>query len=296
MSALPHFDYHRPESLEEALELLADLGGEARILAGGTDLLAKLRSRSLRATHLVSLRRVEELAVIGFDEKSGLTIGGGASVSAVGSHPAVQGGYPTLAHACRVLATPQIRNMATVAGNLANAAPSADTACPLLIHDARLQLATSSGEREIDLADFFQGPGKVDLAPGEMIRKILVPPPPPGSGSAYQRISGRSRVDIAAAMTAVLLVLDPAGETIERARIALGSVAPTPLRVEAAEAILIGAKPSVALFEKAARICEEAAAPIDDVRAGAAWRSTMVRVLSRRALEEAVEAARGGRQ
>lgn len=296
MNFLPPFDYHRPTSLGEALGLLQTHGREARILAGGTDLLAKLRSGSLVASHLVSLSRVEELNAITFDEKAGLTIGAAATVSEVGRHAAVRACYPVLASGCSVLATPQIRNMATVAGNLANAAPCADTACPLHVYDARLVIASASGEREVPLAEFFRGPGAVNLEAGEMVKQILVPPPPAGAGGSYQRISGRSRVDISAAMTAALVVLDADQKKIATARLALGSVAPTPMRAREAEAILVGAEPTPEVIERAAQSCEKEAAPIDDVRASAVWRTVMVRVLSQRAITEAVAAAQGGSQ
>ena len=238
------------------------------------------------------MNRVEGLDHVRFDDQAGLAIGASARIRDVMDHDAVRERYPSLARACEVMATPQVCNMATVAGNLANAAPCADTAAPLLAHDARVVLASSEGMREVALSEFFRGPGEVDLGPSELMKEILVPVPPPGSGHGHQRISARSRVDMAAVIACAFLVLEDG--RMHHARIALGSVAPTPLRAPEAEEVLEGEAPTRELLEQAAEVCEKTAKPIDDVRASAEWRRTMVRVLSRRALEAAVETAGGG--
>ncbi len=292
MSALPRFAYHRPGSLEEALELLSEHAAGARLLAGGTDLIGKLRAGALPCEHLVSLGRVRELERLDHDEAQGLGIGAGVRVSDVGRHPEVAARYPALAHACRVMATVQVRNMATVAGNLVNGSPCADTAAPLLVYDARLELARKGGRREVALSDFHRGPGEVDLEPGELVERIRLGPPPERSASSYQRISARSRVDMAAASAAACLSLHPDGR-VRRARLALGAVAPTPMRCPEAEALLEEQTPDDGLLRRAAAACEEAARPIDDVRATADWRRAMVGVLVRRALEQCLAGGGG---
>ncbi|MEW6074274.1 MAG: xanthine dehydrogenase family protein subunit M [Planctomycetota bacterium] len=290
---LPHFVHHRPETLPRLLDLLAEHGERARILAGGTDLLERMRAGIVHAEHVISLGRVPGLDHVRFDEGMGLTIGARASLADVGRHPAVRQFYPTLSRACTVMCTPQICNMATVVGNLVNGSPSADAAPPLLIHDARLALVSTAGEREISLADFFLGPGRVERRPEELVREARVPAPAPEAGSSFQRISARSAVDIAAVLAAALLEIGEDGR-IRSARVALGAVAPTPRRCLVAEELLAGGEPDPALFEEAAGLCAAVARPIDDTRASAAWRRAMVGVLSRRALEEAAQVARGG--
>ena len=294
-TTMPHFSYHRPATLGEALALLEEYGQSARILAGGTDLIERMRAGIQKAEHLVSLGRVEGLDAVGFDAARGLSIGASARVSDVGRSEAVRVHYPTLALACDVMATPQICNMATVVGNIVNGSPAADTAPPLLAHDGRMVLVSSAGEREVPLAAFFQGPGRVDRKPDEIARELLVPAPAPGTGTGFQRISARSKIDIAAVLVSTLVVLAADG-TVTTARIVLGAVAPTPLRCTEAEALLQGAEPTPELIEQAAEICKQTARPIEDTRASAEWRKAMVGVLSQRAIEEAVRNARGATQ
>jgi len=289
---LPAFTYHRPTTLGEALQLLNDHQGSAKLIAGGTDLLGHLRSGAICADHLVSLSRVRDLDRIGFSADGGLFIGAGARISDVGARTEVRQHYPALATACSVMATTQIRNMGTVAGNISNGSPCADTAGPLLVYDARLVISDRSGRRRVPLSDFFKGPGVVDLGPAEVVESIQVPSPG-GAGSAYLRVSARSQVDMAAAGVAGLLALDEAG-SVSRARLALGAVGPTPMRCPEAEDLLTGEKPTPALLEHAAAACKRGALPIDDIRATAEWRRAIVEVLARRVLERCLELARGG--
>jgi len=294
MSLVPHFSHHRPTGLEPALALLAEHGEAARVIAGGTDLLPKLRAGRLTPAHLVSIGRIPELQRLDFDDRTGLVIGAGVRIDDVARTAVVRERYPALAHACSVMATVQVRNMGTVAGNLANGSPCADTASPLLVYGAEVEIARRGGRRRVPLEAFHRGPAEVDVGPGELVVAIHVPPPPMGSGSAYQRLSARSRVDMAAAGVAGLVVLDEAGSRIALARLALTAVAPTPLRVPDAEADLAGAAPTAENLARAAEQCMAAARPIDDVRASAAWRRHVIGVLARRVLEVCVASAGGG--
>ncbi len=291
--AMPHFEYHQPTSLEEALDLLAAHRADVRVIAGGTDLVPRMRLGAMAPGHVVSINRIPGLRAITYQPDDGLVIGAAARVSEVAAHPDVQQNYPALAYACRVMATPQVRNMATVAGNIANSSPSADTAAPLLAYDAKVVLVERGGRRQVPLKDFFTGPGQNVMENMEMIEAIRVPSPPPGAGSCYLRISARSKVDIAAVGVAAMVVLDPSGGILA-ARIALGAVAPTPLRAFEAEEILTGAEPSDELIKRAAAACVRASRPIDDVRASAAWRRAMVEVLARRAISRCIEMAKEG--
>jgi CO/xanthine dehydrogenase FAD-binding subunit len=290
---LPHFEHHYPKKLEELLELIAAYRSSAKIVAGGTDLLIKMRGGVASPEHLVSINNVEELRGVDYDDRNGLVIGGAARITDVGQHPDVRKHYPGLTYACDVMATVQVRNMATVAGNLANAAPSADTAPPLLVHDADLVLVKSSGKRQIKLSEFFTGPGMTVIEPQEVIKSIRVPAPPDRCGSSYMRLSARSKVDIVAVSVAGLLTLSANGE-IETACISLAAVAPIPLLVQEASDMLIGKKPSEELFSRVAAAAKRACKPIDDVRATAAYRRGMVEVLTRRVLADCLAKAEGG--
>lgn len=293
MSVLPRFEHHAPASLDEALALAGSLGQHVQVLAGGTEILPKLRAGRPAPDHLISINHIESLRPVGFDASEGLVIGGATRIRDVADLPAVGEHYPALRAAGTQMATVQIRNMATVAGNLVNGSPCADTAGPLLCYDAVLTLASKSGERTLPLSDFHQGPGKVDLKPGEILVRITVPPLPARSGSAFLRLSARSQVDIAAASATARLDLDEGGKVVV-ARIAIGAVAPTPLRCEAAEQLLTGKVPDAALLRQAAAEAQAASRPIDDVRATAAYRKAVVPVLVRRCLERALELAMAG--
>lgn len=291
--AMANIKVHQPRSLEAALELLSAHRASVRVLAGGTDLVPKMKAGVLDINHLVSLRRVPGMDQVTFEPDKGLVIGGRARISLVGDSPEANKYYPGLAHACSVMATTQIRNMGTVTGNLVNAAPSADTAAPLLVYDASLEATGPDGVREIKLNKFFTGPGMTVLEPMEIVTAIKAPAPTPANGSAYLRLSARSQVDIAAVGAACCLSLDKKGK-VASCRIALASVAPTPLRCAEAEGMLIGQAPDDELIQKAAESCRAAAKPIDDVRASAAYRLAMVGVLSKRVLQQSLSMAKGG--
>jgi len=290
---LPRFEHHQPKRIEELLELIATYGSSAKIVAGGTDLLLKMRAGVASPEHLVSINQVAELQGVSYDDTNGLAIGGAARITDTGLHPDVRRHYPGLTYACDVMCTVQVRNMATVAGNLVNAAPSADTAAPLLVHDADLRLAKSGGTRQVKLSDFFTGPGMTVIEPQEVVTSIQVPPPPDRCGASYMRLSARSKVDIVAVSVAGLLTLSAGGE-IETARLALAAVAPTPLLVQEVSDMLIGKQPSEELFAEAAAAAKRASRPIDDVRATAAYRRAMVEVLTRRVLADCLAKAKGG--
>ncbi len=289
----PRFTLHQPRTLEEALDMVGMYRTNGKVLAGGTDLVPKLRAGLMDVHHLVSLSRVPGLNRITFQEDDGLVIGAGARLAEVAAHPEVRKHYPALAHACSVMATNQVRNMGTVAGNLANSAPSADTAAPLLAYNAAVILVERGGRRHVPLGEFFTGPGMNIMEPMEIMEAIRVPSPPQRSGSAYHRLSARSKVDIAAVGVAGFLALDLEGNII-KARLALASVAPTPVRCLEAEAMLDGQKPDPQLLMRAAAACVRASRPIDDVRATAAYRRKMVQVLAQRVIMECYQTAKGG--
>lgn len=286
---LPRFEYFAPTTLEAALTLLAEQGEGAHAMAGGTDLMVKMTHGRAKPTAIVALQGIDALKGVGFDAAQGLTIGAMARISEVASHPDVLMRYPALASAAQVMANVQIRNMGTIAGNLCNAAPSAENAPPLMVMGAVVVLASPMGERRVALDQFFAGPGLTVMRHGEIMTSIVVPAPVPRSGVSYRRISARCGVDIAAVCVAAALELK--GNVCAKARIVLGAVAPVPMRAKAAEAILEGREWNDDPAREAASQAAEEAKPITDVRATASWRKRMTEVLAGRALEEAFQRA-----
>lgn len=288
--SLPRFTYVAPKSLKEACALLAEHGDKARLMAGGTDLLIRLRHRAMTPDYLVGMRGIPGLDQVRYDPENGLTIPALARLSDVADHPDVLRHYPALAQSAGVTATVQIRNMGTVVGNICNAAPSADNAPPLLVYGAEVVVVHPGGERVIPIGEFFRGPGLTALEPGEIVREIRVPLPGRRTGADYQKLSARSKVDIAAVGAASLIELDSDGVCV-RARLALGAVAPVPVPVRAADKILTGRPPTSDLFEQVGNLAVEEVSPITDVRASAAYRRQMVSVLTVRSLQNSFNQA-----
>jgi carbon-monoxide dehydrogenase medium subunit len=288
------FEYLAPRSLQEAVTLLRERGDGVKLLAGGTDLLVHMKEGGLHPPAVVSLHAVPELRGIEFDEASGLRIGAGTLMSEIASHADVVGRYAALADGAGVVGSMQTRNMATIGGNVANAAPSADTTPPLVAFDAVAEVAGPKGTREMPVEQVATGPGATSLERGEIISSFSVPAPAPRTGSVYQRHTPRKIMDIAAVGLGVRLTLDDAG-AISEARVCLGAVAPTVIRVPDAEQALAGQQPSEELFERAAELAQAAARPISDVRGSAEFRRYMVGVMTKRCLAIALERAGGGR-
>ena len=289
---MKRFDYFAPESLDQAIAVLRERGDGGRVLAGGTDLLVQMKEAGLRPSYVVSLRRLRDLRGIAFDDAQGLRIGAMATMAEIERHPAVQSRYPALADGARIVGSVQTRNMATVGGNVCNAAPSADTAAPLLVLGAQADVAGPRGRRQAPLESFFTGPGQTVLERDEILVGFAIPTPAPRTGAYYERHTSRVEMDIAVVGVAALVTLAPDGDVIREARIALGAVAPTPVRAPKAEASLAGQPPSEEAFERAADLAVAAARPISDVRGSAAFRRHLVGVMTARCLRRAVERAR----
>jgi carbon-monoxide dehydrogenase medium subunit len=288
------FEYHAPDSLDEAVRLLAAGNGAARALAGGTDIVVQMKERATRFPYpqtIVSLDRIASLRQIELTPGEGLRIGAGATMTDVAAHEAVRLHFPALAEGAGVVGSLQTMNMATIGGNVCNAAPSADTAPPLLVYEAEAVIAGPSGSRTLPIAEFFKGPGLTALTPGEVLSELRLPLPPANTVATYERNTPRKQMDIAVVGVAVAITV--AGGVIERARVALGAVAPTPLRANAAEAALTGTPANGATFEAAAQAAAtEDASPIDDLRASAAFRRHLVKVMTARLLQRASERMR----
>jgi len=286
--------YIRARSLDDALSILAGLGDRAAVLAGGTDLILGMRAGQLAPECLVDISRLEELRGIRFangSPESGLIVGAATTVHELASSPLLAGGYRLLAEAAGTLASVQIRNRATVGGNLCHAAPSADCAPPLLALEAQVELAGPQGRERVPLEDFFVGPGQTVLGAGRILVGLYLPYPGDCSGGCYIKHSLRRAMDCAFVGVAALVCVD--GERLSRARIGLGAVASTPIRARRAEALLTERGDfGPETFAAAARVAAGEARPIDDIRASAWYRRRMVEVQTRRALERAASEAK----
>lgn len=283
------FEYFAPQNFNDAASLLRRYGSKAKLLAGGTDLCLRLERRLVDPVVVVDLKKIRALRGIKLDRK-GLTIGAVTLMDEIASSAVVKGRYAIIAQAAAVIGSIQTRNRATLGGNLCNASPAADTAPALIALAARARIASSRRQREVSLEEFFLGPGKTCLQPNELLKEIFIPSPAIKSGSSFQRCT-RTAMDIALVNCAVFLSLASKGEVIGDIRIALGAVAPTPVRAEPAETFLTGKRADRDAIEKAAGLAAASVSPIDDVRSSANYRREMARVLTRRALEEALNQA-----
>lgn len=281
---MPRFDYVRPRGLDEAFAALAaDVPVKHQVYAGGTDLLLKLKSREVKAPRrLIDLKGIADLDYLDWDSDDGLRIGALATSRDVADSTIVRQKFAALAQGTRQMGSNQLQNRGTIAGNICNAVPSADSAPPLLVHDAKVICVGRDGERTVELADFFRGPGETALQAGELVREIRVPPPESRERSAYLRLASRGRMDLAMVGVAVSGVVE--GGVIHRIRIGLGSAAPVPVRAPEAEAMLLGQKLTAEVIENAARIAARASRTRSSHRASAEYRRMMIEVLVRRAL------------
>jgi carbon-monoxide dehydrogenase medium subunit len=285
---LPRFEFHEPQTVEEACRLLGDMGGNARPLAGGTDLLVNMKKKLLAPENLISLDRIDSLKDINMFD-GGLSIGACVKVADVAGAPEIKELFPALAEGASRLGSPLIRNLATAAGNLVSARPAADLPPSLIAYGAELVIRKASSERTLSLEEFFKGPGLTVLDPDEIVESIRLKKQPGGSGSAYIKLGIRETLEISIVNVAAALTLE--NNIVKSARIVLGSVAPTPIRAPSAEKALVGEKPSEALFAKAGEAASADAKPIDDFRASASYRRDMVSTLTRRALTLALDRA-----
>ena len=289
------FQYSSPATRKEALALLEEGQGKAYPLAGGTDLLVQMKRGRTHPAHLVDLKRIPGLRDIHPEESSVMRIGALAPLSQLEKSLRDSPTHGLLAEGAASIGSVQIRNQGTVGGNLCNASPSADMAPPLLVLDARAVLESIRGKRVVPLRDFFLDPGKTALVTGEILTEIQVPFPPARAGMAYLKLGRRRGMDLAIVGVACLLDVDPESRC-RGARIALGAVAPTPIRASRAETALVGEKMSDRLFAEVSRMAAEEGRPISDLRASAEYRREMIRVLTRRCLDLSWERSghRGG--
>jgi carbon-monoxide dehydrogenase medium subunit len=284
------FELALPRTVDEALRVLSERGPDAKLLAGGTDLLPQLKNGLLKPACVVDLSGVERLRALRADG-SGLRIGAAVSARTLERDATTRTTYTSLAESGALVGSVQVRNLATLGGNLCNAAPSADMAPPVLALDAEAVVAGPRGERRLPLTDFFTGVRRTVLGPDEVLVEIVVPAPGPRSGGHYLRHTPRRELDIAVVGVASQLTLTDG--VCAKARIALAAVAPMPLRARAAEQALEGKPVTPEAIERAAELAVGAAKPISDQRGSADYRRHLVRVLTRRTLRTALTRAGG---
>ncbi len=279
------FDYASPATLQEALGLLGRFTGDARPLAGGTDLIAQIQERRREPDVVLDIKRIPECMRLSL-EKDGLHIGAAVTCSALIAHPAVRERFSILAQVASLIGSVQIQNRAGLGGNLCNAAPSADGIPGLICLNAQAVIAGPKGRRVVAVEEFCIGPGKTVLGRDELLVELLVPEPPAHSAGSYLRFIPRAEMDIAVAGAGSFVTLDPKSNRCKEARIALAAVAPTVVRARAAEQSLTGQPLTTSAIERAGDLAMQAASPISDVRGSKEYRLELARVLTRRTLAD----------
>lgn len=283
--------YAAPKTLQDALEILQKYGTKARILAGGTDLIVQAGTGTRSVDVIVDGKRIPELMHLALDPADGLTIGAAVPCYRIYEDPQIRRRYSGLVDAVSIIGGTAIQGRASVGGNLCNASPAADSVPALIAYRATARIAGPKGEREVPVERFCTAPGRTVLEKDELLLSLHLPTPPPRFGAAYLRFIPRNEMDIAEAGVGVSLTLDEQG-TISGARIALAAVAPTPLFVPEAGDSLAGSAPTEEGFRRAAQIARDASRPINDIRGTIEHRKHLVGVLTRRALQRALERAR----
>ena len=288
---MPDLTYHAPDSVQGAIALLTG-DPSARVMGGGTDLIVQMRSGRVAPSAVVDLKRIAGISGVR-EQDGGFAIGAATPCTALKQHAGLVAAWPGVVEAANLIGSVQVRNRATMAGNLCNASPAADSVPALVAAGATVVVAGPGGERVVPVQDIPQGPGRTALAAGEFVVEIRLPARPAGGGDAYLRSTPRTEMDIAVVGAGVSLVLDDSG-TCTAARVALGAVAPTVVLVEAAGAALLGSRLDDAALDRMVEAVRAACRPIDDKRGTAAYRTDMAGVLVRRAV--AIAHARAGGQ
>ena len=291
MRRIQPFEFVQPATLAEASAIMLDKGPGGCFLAGGTDLVIAMKERDLHPRYVVDLKRIPDLAGIHVDAEGGFSIGALTSLYDIEKSPAILARHRFLAQSAAEIGSTQIRQRGTIGGNIVNASPSADTVPCLLALDAKVCVINAAREKIIDLDKFFLGPGETVMEAGDILTRIIIPPTGNTHRSEYYKCSPRHQMDLAYVGVAVAMDLD-AENKCTAVRIALGAVAPVPLRARQAESMLEGQYLTERLAERVAKQASRECRPIGDVRASAAYRTDMVRVLTKRTLLNAAAPAR----
>ena len=281
------YEYLEPTTIGDAVGLLSEHNGKAKVIAGGTDLVLQLRNKISRAEYVIDISRIPDLDYIKYDKKQGLSIGALTTIRGLEESVELSQKYPILCQAAGRLGSVAIRNVGTIGGNLCNASPSAENAPAFLGLSAKVKIAGPKNERIVSLDEFFLGPGQTVLKNDEVMTEIQVPLPEPNTTGVYLKHSIRGSIDLAIVGVAVIIELD--GKFCKDIRIAMGAVGPTPMRAKKAEEIMKGNKFNKTIIEKCAKAASEESKPITDVRASAEYRKEMVKVLVMNGIDMAVK-------
>jgi aerobic carbon-monoxide dehydrogenase medium subunit len=290
---LPKFEYHTPATIPEALKLMARYGSKASAMAGGTDLLVAMKNREKVPEHLINLKGIAKLKGIHFDKKKGLTLGALTTLAELERSSVIRDKYRPLWDALTVMASAQVRTLATIGGNLCGAVPSADTAPPLIVLGASVKLVGPKGKRSVPVEAFFTGPKASVLRKNEILTEISIPSPSKGASGAYLKLMRRNALDLALVGAAAYLAFDSKKKVCKEARVALGAVAPTPIRVFEAEKALTNKEINETAAAEAGKAASGVCRPISDLRASHEYRCSMVEVLVKRAVLEALNRIKG---
>jgi carbon-monoxide dehydrogenase medium subunit len=278
------FDYYQPKSLKEAYQIKDSLTGRVDYVAGGTDLFIHIQQKRIESDALISLRGIKSLSGISFNDN--LTIGSMTLLRDIERNALIRQTCPVLSQAVWWLANPQIRNVATIGGNLANSAPSADCAPPLLVLGAKLTIEGPNSKRKIPIDEFFTGPGENCMNETDVLTQIEIPAITPKAGMSFLKI-GRAVRDLAISNVAALLVMEK--KRCRKIRLAAGAVAPTPLRLRSVEEMMIDERITPKLLEQVMINTQQEVRPISDVRSSADYRREVTGVLVRRVIEQAMQ-------
>lgn len=284
---LPEFEYMQASSVEEAISLSSQLGPEAKLMAGGTDVVVLMKEHVIAPKYIIDLKGIKGLDEIKYEEGKGLTIGALAKLRDIQGSSVVAGQFQAVCDAAHFVASNQIRCKGTMVGNICNASPSCDTAPILIALGAEIETERPEGNSRIPVEEMFLGPMKTKLVPGEIVTAIKIPERKKGQGAAYIKHAYRKAMDLAIVGVAASVTVE--NGVCTDAKIGLGAVAATPIRSKAAEAVLIGKKLTEEVVAEAANAAMNECSPITDVRASAEYRKDMIRVFTKRALNKAIE-------
>jgi carbon-monoxide dehydrogenase medium subunit len=284
------FEYVAPRTLDEAYAAIAN-GENTALLAGGTDIIVQLRENRKHADQVLDLKHIPELMKLELTPEGGLNIGAAVACADIYENGAVAAKFPGIIDSASLIGGTQIQSRASLGGNVCNASPAADSIPSLIVQGTILVIGSKNGTRELPIEQFFAGPGRNTLQPGELLISLKVPPQPARSGAFFNRFIPRNEMDIAVVNAAARIELDASGQSITGARVAIGAVAPTPLLVEAAAAALVGRPPNEETFAAAGDAAAAAATPIADMRGSIAQRKHLSKVLTVRALRGALKRA-----
>jgi probable selenate reductase FAD-binding subunit len=287
LSRCKEFEYYEPSTLAEAITLLEKYGEDAKIIAGGTDLLVAMKMKGLAPKYIINIKSIPNLNYIKYEEEKGLRIGALTKLSEIENSDLIKEKFNIIAKAAGVIGSVQIRNLATIGGNICNASPAADMIPSLLVLDAEVNIVGQKREKKFPLVNFFTGPGKTVLGK-EILSEVIIPNISFNTKAAYVKYSPRKAMDIAQVGVAVAITLKEENRAIKKTRIALGGVSPTPKRIYPAEEILKDKNINNDLIKRVSQIVFDEISPISDVRGSACYKKEMARTMISQILEDII--------